>query len=173
MRTRFLLPVIYLAVCSFSAFGAETPPSEASIRQLMEVSQTHKLLDDMMKQMDQMMNQMMQQVTQGQAVSPKVQKEIDSGKSEAMSMMKEILDWHKLEPLYIRVYQKSFSQQEVNDLIAMYKTPGAQALMNKMPMVMRNTMAEMQPLLQPVIQRMQRTQQQVMAQIQAEKANHG
>lgn len=173
MRTRFFLSVISLAVCSSLTFAADTPPSEASIRQLLEVSQTHKLLDDMMKQMDQVMNQMMQQVTQGQPVSPTVQKQIDSGKGEAMSMVKEILDWHKLEPLYIRVYQKSFTQQEVNDLIAMYKTPGAQALINKMPMVVQNTMTEMQPLMQPIIQRMQRTQQQVMAQIQAEKAKQG
>ena len=55
----------------------------------------------------------------------------------------------------------------------MYHTPGAEALINKMPVVMQNTMAEMQPLMQPVIQRMQKTQQQIAAQIQAEKAKHG
>ena len=108
----------------------------------------------MTNQMDQMMNQMMQQVTQGQTITPEVQKQIDAGRAEAMSMVKEILDWQKLEPMYIRVYQKSFTQKEVNDLIAMYHTPGAEALVNKMPVVMQNTMSEMRPLMQPILQRM-------------------
>ena len=174
MRTRFLLlPVVCLSLCLTSVFAADTPPSEASVKQLLEVSQVHKVLDTMMSQMDQLMSQMMAQVTQGQPVSPAVQKQIDTGRSEAMSMMKEILNWEKLGPLYLRVYQKSFNQKEVNDLIAMYQTPGAQALINKMPAVMQNTIAEMQPLMQPIIERMQRTQQQVMAQIQAEKGKQG
>src|SRR5262249_38977411 len=126
-----------------------------------------------MEQMDKLMTQMMQQVTQGQPISPEVQKQIEAGRAESKSMLKEILDWHKLEPMYIRVYQKSFTQKEVDDLIAMYKTPGAQALINKMPIVVQNTMTEMQPMMQPVLLKMQRTQQQVLAQIQAEKAKHG
>jgi len=131
------------------------------------------MLDTMTKQMDQLMNQMMQQVTQGQKITPEVQKQIDAGHAEMMSMMKEIFDWHKMEPMYMRVYQKSFTQKEVNDLIAMYHTPGAEALVNKMPQVLQNTMAEMQPMMQPIIERMRQRQQQVMAQIQAEKKEHG
>ena len=173
MRTRILLPLLCLGLCLPSAFAADAPPSEASVRQLLEVSQVHKMLDSVTAQMDQMMNQMMQQVTQGQKITPEVQKQIDAGKAEAMSMMKDIFDWHKMEPMYIRVYQKSFSQKEVNDLIAMYQTPGAVALINKMPLVLQNTMTEMQPMMQPIIERMRRTQQQVMAQIQAEKKEHG
>jgi hypothetical protein len=173
MITRLFVPLIALVICCSPIFAAEAPPTEASVRQLLEVSQVHKVLDTMMAQMDQLMNQMMQQVTQGQPVSPAVQKQIDAGRAEARSMVKELLDWSKLEPIYLRVYQKSFTQKEVNDLIAMYQTPGAQALVNKMPIVMQNTIGEMQPLMQPVIERMRRTQQQVMAQIQAEKGKKG
>src|SRR5690349_19676439 len=170
MHLRFLLPIFCLAVWSCASFAADLPPSEASVKQLLEASHVHKIVDTMTNQMDQMMNQMMQQVTQGQTITPEVQKQIDAGRAEAMSMVKEILDWQKLEPMYIRVYQKSFTQKEVNDLIAMYHTPGAEALVNKMPVVMQNTMSEMRPLMQPILQRMQRAQQQIAAQIQSEKA---
>ena len=174
MRTRTLfLPVICLSFCLTPAIAADAPPSEASVRQLLEASQVHKMLDTVMAQIDQMMTQMMQQVTQGQKITPEVQKQIDASRAEAQSMVKEIFNWEKMEPLYMRVYQKSFTQKEINDLIAMYHTPGATALINKMPQVMQNTMTEMQPLMQPVIERMRRAQQQVLAQIQAEKAKGG
>ena len=85
-------------------------------------------------------------------------------------MIKEILDWNKLEPMYVRIYQKSFTQQEIDSLIAMYKTPAGQMALTKMPAVLQNTTAEMQQLMQPVVQRIQRLQQDVLAQIQAEKS---
>jgi hypothetical protein len=87
--------------------------------------------------------------------------------------MKEILDWNKLEPMYVRIYQKSFNQQEIDSLIAMYKSPAGQMLLNKMPVVLQNTMGEMQQLMQPVMQRIQRMQKDVVTQMQAERANKG
>lgn len=109
-------------------------------------------------------------MTQGQAITLEVQKQIDKGQTEAMSMMKEILDWNKLEPMYVRIYQKSFNQQEIDSLISVYKSPAGQMVLTKVPVVMQNTMSEMQQLMQPVLQRIQRLQQDVLTQIQAGKA---
>ena len=63
----------------------------------------------------------------------------------------------------------SLTQKEVDNLIAMYQTPGGQTLLNKMPVVMQNTMTEMQDLMRPMMQRIQKMQQDVVSEIQAEK----
>jgi uncharacterized protein len=149
------------------------PPTEASIKQLLEVAQARKLVDSIMNQMDNLMQQTMAQATKGQTVSPKVQKEIDQGRSEMLAMMKDVLEWSKLEPLYVRVYQKSFSQQEVDGMIAFYKTPAGQAVIGKMPAVMQNTMDEMQQMMAPVMQKIQKMQQDVVADMKAEGKNKG
>jgi hypothetical protein len=47
--------------------AADTPPSEASIKQLLETGQVHKLIDETIAQLDSYMKQSMQQVTQGSA----------------------------------------------------------------------------------------------------------
>ena len=164
--------VLLIAACTAS-YAAENPPSDASVRKLLEVSQTHKVLDNVMAQMQATMKQVIQQATQGQALSPQVKKDIEKRQTEMMSIFNEMLDWHKLEPMYIRVYQKTFTQPEVDNLIAMYQSPGGQALLNKMPIVLQNTMNEMQPIMQPIMQRMQRMQQDVVAEIQAEKKSGG
>ena len=155
------------------AFAADQSPSEASVKQLLEVSQIHKILDTTMAQMDGFMKQTMQQAIQGQPVTPQVRKDIEKRQAQMMSIFKEMLDWQKLEPMYIRVYQKSFTQPEIDNLIAMYRTPGGQTLLSKMPIVMQNTMAEMQQVMQPMIQKIQRMQQEVLAEIQADKAKKG
>ena len=173
MFTRLLAVLCLAALPTFACAATDAPPNEASVRQLLEVMQVHKLLDSMMGQVEGVMTQATKQATQGQPITPDVQKQIDKGRAEAMAMMKEILDWNKLEPIYVRIYQKSFTQKEIDDLIAMYKTPGGQALLNKMPIVMQNSMAEMQQMMQPIMQRIQRMQQDVAAQIQTDKAKKG
>ena len=147
-------------------FAADNPPSEASIKQLLEAGQAHKLVDTMSTQMLGYMKQIMQQATQGERVTPEIQKHIDSFEAEMAAALREVLDWDKLEPMYVRVYQKSFTQGEVDGLTAFYKTPIGQALLTKMPAVMQNTLNEMQQMMQPMMQRMQ---QHVVAEIQAQK----
>jgi hypothetical protein len=152
---------------------AAKPPTEASIKQLLEVAQARKLVDSVMKQMDNLMEQSIAQATQGQKISPKVQKEIDARRADVTATMKELLDWAKLEPMYVRVYQKTFSQQEVDGMIVFYKTPAGQAVIGKMPAVMQNTIEEMQRTMGPVMQKMQKLQQDVVAELKAESKNKG
>ena len=170
------IATILALTCSIalpSAFGADQRPTEASIKQLLDVTQVRKFLESTMAQMDTLMKQATQQVTQGQKITPEVQKQIDKGRAEAISMMKEILDWNKLEPMYVRIYQKSFNQQEIDSMVAMYKSPAGQMLLNKMPIVLQNTMSEMQQMMQPVMERIQRMQHDVVAQMQAERVKKG
>lgn len=175
--------LLILALCGSAASGAENsspgssgaanPPSEASIKQLLEVAQAHKLIDSVMTQMDALMKQTIQQATNGQEIPPKVQKDIDKRQAEVVGFMKELLDWSKLEPMYVRIYQKTFTQQEVDGMIAFYKTPAGQAVISKMPAAMQNTMNEMQQMMAPVMQKMQRMQQDVVAEMKAESQKKG
>jgi hypothetical protein len=168
---------LILALCGSAALGADnaspapsaagSPASEESIKQLLEVAQARKLIDSVMSQMDTLMLQTIQKATQGKEVPPKIQKEIDQQQAEVTRLMKELLDWSKLEPMYVRIYQKTFSQPEVDGMIAFYKTPAGQAVIAKMPSAMQNTMDEMQQMMLPVMQKMQRMQQDVAAEMKA------
>ena len=153
--------------------AATNPPSEATIRQILEVMQARKLVDSMMAQMDTLMLQMVAQATQGQTIPPKVQKQIDQQRSEVMAMMRDILAWEKLVPLYVRVYQKTFTQQELDGMLAFYKTPVGAAMIAKMPAVMQNTMEEMQSSMGPLMEKMQQMQKDVAAQMKTDKNKGG
>jgi len=177
MLTRILL---LLCLCTSLVRAAGTPspspsvsPTDASIKQLLEVAQTHKLVDSVIAQMNSLMLQAIAQATKGQQVSPKIQKDIDRRRDETVSLMKELLDWKKLEPMYVRIYQKSFTQPEVDGMIAFYKTPAGQAVIGKMPAVMQSSIDEMQQLMGPVMEKIQRTQQDVAAELKAEGKTKG
>jgi uncharacterized protein len=180
MFTRILC---LLTVCASLACGADNPsaspsttppaPTEASIKQLLEVAQTHKLVDSVMTQVDNLLQQTIAQATKGQTIPDKVQKDIDQRRSELLAFMKDLLDWKKLEPMYVRIYQKTFSQQEVDGMIAFYKTPAGQAVISKMPAAMQNSIDEMQQMMGPVMQRLQQMQHDVAAEMKTETKNKG
>ena len=175
--------LLLLTLCGCVSYAAENPvppstatsaaPSEASVKQLLELAQARKLVDSVMKQMDTLMQQTIQQATQGQQIPPKVQKDIDKRQAEVVTMLRDLLEWNKLEPLYLRIYQKTFTQQEVDGMIAFYKTPAGQAVVGKMPTAMQNTVEEIQQMMGPVMQKMQRMQQDVVAEMKAEAKNKG
>ncbi|MFL6521061.1 MAG: DUF2059 domain-containing protein [Chthoniobacterales bacterium] len=156
-----------------SASPTSAPPTESSIKQLLELAQTHKLVDSVMAQMDNLLQETIAQATKGQPVSDKIQKDIDQRRTELVAMMKELLDWKKLEPMYIRIYQKTFTQSEVDGMIAFYKTPAGQAVISKMPRAMQNTIDEMQQMMGPVMQKMQQMQRDVAAEMKADIKNKG
>ena len=176
-----ILPILLL--CGSVVYAAENPapsapatanpPSEASIKQLLEVMQARKLVDSVMQQMDTLMLQAVAQAAQGQTIPPKVQKEIDRQRAEMIAMMKDLLAWEKLEPIYVRIYQKSFTQQELDGMLAFYKTPAGSAVITKMPLIMQNTMEEMQSMMGPVMEKVRKMQQDVAAQMKADKSKGG
>jgi hypothetical protein len=171
-KTAVAFLIVSLAAVS-TGFTADTPPSEDAIKQLLEVTQARQMVDTMNSQMQNMLKNSMQAATQGQKVTPQIQKEIDQIEQEMNSELKDVLTWSKLESMYIRVYQKSFTAQEIDGLIAFYKTPTGQALLTKMPVVLQNTMNEVQMMIMPMVQRLQQKQQQVASELQAQKKGGG
>jgi hypothetical protein len=163
-----------LTLCGPVAFAADpaspasgNPPSDATVKQLLEVMHGKTMVDSMMSQMDLMMKNALQQVTQGRPVPPEAQKTFDQCRTDVVAAMKEEFTWEKLEPMYVRIYQKSFTQVEVDGMIGFYKTPAGQAVISKMPLVMRNSMNEAMQMMGPMMKRIESMQQDVMTQIQA------
>jgi len=169
----FIRTLIVLALFCPTLYAADIPPSDASLQQLLEVAQAHKILDATVEEMNTMMKNVFQQITAGQPPSPETQKIFDKARADVVSLCKEDLSWEKMEPIYLRIYRKSLTQPEVDGMIAFYKTPAGQALINKMPLILQNTMAEVGQMMGPVMERAQRMEKELIAEIQAEKAKTG
>lgn len=150
--------LIALLLCSTTAIAA--PASESSIKQLLTVMQAQKLVDGMRAQFDSLMNNAVQQALQGKAPTPKQQQAIANMKNRMVAIMQGELAWEKLEPMYLRLYKESFSEEEVAGMLAFYKTPTGQAVIYKMPVLMQQTMLEVQKMFSGMTPKMQKVQEQ-------------
>lgn len=126
-----------LLIATFPAF-AETPPSDASIRELMSVTDARKLLDASYAQMDGVMGQAMKQALGDAAATPAQQALIEEFQHKSVDLVRTQMSWEKLEPAYSELYSKTFSQSEVDGMLAFYKSDAGRAVLAKMPKMMTN-----------------------------------
>jgi hypothetical protein len=122
----------------------DAPPSDASIQELLEVTDAQHLIDGLEGQVDAMVSAALQQARQGKPATPDVQAVLDRMHAKMLAVADETLSWDTMRGICIRTYRASFTQDELDSIIAFYKTAAGQALVKKMPLVLHNVMTEMQ-----------------------------
>lgn len=121
-----------LAICACllaaaPAIADNLPPTEESVKQLLTVTNARQLLDQVKAQFDSMMTVAMRDAQQGQTLTPERQAVLDRMKAKMAVVVDQALNWDELEPMYVRTYQASLSQDELNGMLEFYKSPAGQA----------------------------------------------
>jgi len=167
---KFLPAILIAAALAFSTTTQAVPPSDASINQLLEVSKAGALMDSVWAQMDGFMKTSMQQVTKGKPLSADEQAIMDKQQAKMIAIMKDELSWAKIKDGFVQVYRDTFSQEEIDGIIAFYKSPAGQAFIDKQPALMKNTMTLMQQRMGPIMQKIQQMSAETAKELKAAKA---
>jgi hypothetical protein len=146
--------IVLLISLVFAALAQCAPASEESIDRLLADAKTEKMIDSMLANVDQAMRRSMDAAMQGQQLSPEQRQVADAAAVRFMQVMREELTWDKLRPLYVQIYQESFSQQEIDGLIGFYESPAGIAYVEKMPTVMQKSMSVMQSRMASMMERL-------------------
>jgi len=145
-----------LLIATVPAF-AETPTSAASIRELVTLTDVRKMMDTAYGQMDGMMAQAMKQALGDATATPAQEALIEEFKQKSVELVRTQLGWEKMEPAYLDLYAKTFSQSEVDGMLAFYKSEAGRAVLAKTPKLMTNMtqmmMVQMQSFM-PALQKL-------------------
>lgn len=159
---------------SFSAFAQDvTPPTEASIHTLFELTKQKNLMDGVWVQIDKMMQTTMRAQLQGHDITPSQQAIIDDMRSQMLTLFSDQLKWEKFEPKVVDIYQKTFSQNEVDGMIAFYASPAGQAVVSKLPLAMQNTMSVVQANMTELMPKLQAIEKDAQARLKADSEKNG
>ena len=138
-----------------TAAQAESKPSEASVRHLLDVMQVRQIVQAMSAQLDTMFDNMVNKQLEGQNITPEQRNQIDARRDAMRDAMKGLLSFESMESLYLKVYGDTFSQKEIDGMTAFYSSPTGQAVIAKMPLAMKNSMAEIQERMREMIPKIQ------------------
>ena len=147
------LAIACLALAAAPLFAA--PPSEASLERLLKPTDLEKTFATSQRMSEAMMRTMVDRQTQGRQMTQEQRQRMDATMEKSMATVRDEMSYAKTRPFLIRIYTETFTQEEVDALIAFYESPAGRAFVAKMPVVMQKSMLVMQERMQPLMRRLE------------------
>jgi uncharacterized protein len=153
--------VLCLVLLPLAALAA--PASVESIERFLKLTEAQKNLEAAQQYSEQMMKESLREQNQRRTLSPDAQNRMRDAMEKSAKAMREEMSWANMKPMMVRIYAESFTQEEMDGLIAFYESPAGKAFTKKMPMVMEKSMMLMQERAGPMMQRMESAMREAMA----------
>ena|ERR1700676_488942 len=124
---------------------------EAKIQRLLTVMNADNMIDQMFEQIKAMTAS---QVPPG--VSPEQIAKAHEIQNKIMDVVKAHISWEKMRPQYVKLYAETFTDEEVNGMLAFYESPAGRAMLEKMPALVTKIMEVAQGQMKDVLPEIQR-----------------
>jgi hypothetical protein len=131
------IPVLTLTIIVTGLLAsAQEPTKEAKIERVLALMKAEALTDQVFEQMKAMTASMVppdateKQRAHAQEVEAKV-----------MDLVKDRMSWEKLRPVYVKMYSETFSDVEIDGMLAFYQSPAGRAMLEKMPLLVSKIMS--------------------------------
>jgi uncharacterized protein len=145
------------AAAFFLCFPALALADEASklakAEEMLQLLQADQSIRQVLEQMRAMIATQMSQMQ----ITPEARPAIEEMQQKMMAMIADRMSWDKFKRAVLKIYVETYSDEDMDGIIAFYKTPAGRSLIEKMPLVMQKSMAlgqQMMGDLMPEIQRM-------------------
>jgi uncharacterized protein len=139
---RHKLVLLLVAISYLPSFAhADDASKMAKIHEFFKVAKLDQLSTQTMQRVsDQMKSGMMQQMLGVNLTAEQRQKANDLN-DKVMKIVSGALDWNALEPEYAKLYADAYTEQQIDDLLAFYKSPTGQVMVEKTPILMQQANA--------------------------------
>jgi len=155
--------VLLAMMFSLLALPALADDHREAARELMQVSGTEQIMAQMQLQIESMFLNISGEAAQSEAK----QKIAADYRVKVAAILKEEMMWDKIEGEIIDLYMKSFSEAELKEMTAFYKTPLGQKMIEKMPEVMLRSAEISRQQMRYVIPRVKQLAQEMTEKMRA------
>ncbi len=112
--------LLALAVASVPALAA--PPTDGDINRLLSASRAQSMIDTMLPQIEAMQQQQFQQVAAQRQLNAQQQEQLKRIQARTSQTLRQALSWQQLRPMYVDLYKKTFSKEDVLAMAEFYES---------------------------------------------------
>ena len=173
---RFLLAMVVILCASSASFAqqssADSPATKEDIQRYLEVTHSREMMAKMIDAMVKPMHQMMHD--QYEKDKDKLPADFEARTNKVLDDYMKNFPWDDVLQSMIPVYQKHFTKDDIDHLVAFYSTPTGQKVLRELPAISGEAMQAVMPVLRQRIDVMtQDVQQQVAEMIKTSEAKPG
>lgn len=154
---RVLVAALLAASFSLNA-SADDASMRKAVEELLNQTRTEAMVSRLRSQLDGQLQQMVDSVTGATAresmtstQKAAVQKFLD----RSSAAFGEAMDWAHLKEFMIKTYSESFTESEIRELTAFYRSPIGQKAVDKMPAITEASMRNMRTQMQAIAPKLQ------------------
>ena len=163
-----ILLILFILSTSLSpALAQRAQPSDASIADLMKITNASSMMDTTMQNLHALMRTNFAQMTKGQSMTSQQKQILDDMQSQIAAMLSSELRWEKLEPSIIGTYRRTFTQKEIDDMLVFYKSETGRAVIQKMPVVIQASTQSMEGVIANLMPRFEKIQKEALDRLHA------
>jgi len=154
-RNLTILLTLAALTLTLPAAHADDTTKRAKAEHLLVLTHVDTVMEQAMDQMTTMMKGASEQQLGKLNLTPEQQIAHDKFQAKLDAILKDQLSMDKLKPVLIKVYVDTYTEQELDGIIAFYESPAGQAMVAKQPQAMQRSMQLMQQqmtTLQPLVE---------------------
>jgi uncharacterized protein len=137
---------------------ADDASETAKIHELLKLTKVERTLLQVQQQnLDNIKSNVFQQMFPVK-LTPDQKTQVDSLADKVAAVMAKALSWNDIEPEYTKLYADTFTEQQIDDLLAFYRSPTGQVIVEKTPVLLKQStvmiqkrMAAVNPELQTLL----------------------
>jgi hypothetical protein len=161
MKHHLLLVLLCLGLSLPALAQSDAPATRQDIQRYLDAVHSQKMIQQMVDAMSKPMHQMIHdEFIKDQ---DKLPPDFEAKMNQQMDEMLKDAPWDKILDAMIPVYQKHFTQGDVNALIAFYSSPTGQKILNDMPAILSDSMQSVMPIMRQHIDTVTRRMQDEIA----------
>ena len=140
-RLAVVSTVILLAVAG--AARADEASKKAKIEELFQLTDVERMLGQVLGQVRSMQTAQFERM----AMSAEERSRAREIQDRIQTLVARVLSWEKIKPQYVTLYAETFTEEELDGMLAFYRSPAGQAMRAKMPALMQKSMALTQQMM--------------------------
>ena len=131
---------------------ADEATKAVKVDQLLTVMNIEQQQKQMMDQMSQMViGQIKDQMAKQGNVSPAEMAKMEDRQKRLFALISAKTSWDHMKPVFLKAYSDTFTEGEIDGILAFYKSPAGKAMIDKQPAlngkIMTNVQAQMADLM--------------------------
>lgn len=128
--------LLLLIPCLTPVSRADDASKDVKVRELFRLMKIDKTMAQVQQQaLDQVKSGIYQEIT-GAKLSSAEQKSVDDLTDKVGVIVSKAMSWESLEPEFAKLYEQAYTEQQIEDLLAFYRSPTGQVTVEKTPLLL-------------------------------------
>jgi len=163
-KTCFVI-IMLISICAPNFCQASESSHRAAIEKMLQLTNVDKTIEQMYAQFEGILKNQFSQM----GVSKEQLPIFEKYDQKMFDIMKEEMSWAKMRNDFIDIYSKVYTEEEIAEINKFYSSPAGKKMIEKMPILMKETRTITQKYLQTVLPKIKNISEEMAQEVKNSK----